>query len=187
MKYGDSEPISVSFMRPGVRIWDKEFLEKMIKFLKKYQLLDNEVSNERCFAEFILEVEQAYRVFLEEIKDLPIIMKCRVKGDGDSHFGGQECAEFAKTLRHFSEKYLKSTNFKHGYQVVSSNFNQNSNVDSFESIYDFISRVRDLARTGEQIAKEIEVKVHQEYVSLGKDHTLDALKEAGYNFDNISL
>ena len=35
--------------------------------------------------------------------------------------------------------------------------------------------------------KEIEAKVYQEYVSLGKDHTLDALKAAGYNFDNVSL
>lgn len=188
MDYDVNEEIGVSFLKPGVHLWNKAFLENMISFLKKYQSLNNETSNERCFTEFALEVEQAYRIFLKKINDLPIMMKCRVKGDDKAHFGGQECAELVRALRMSTEKYLKSTNFKNDKQSVSnSENNELSDKNVFHGIYDFVSKVRDFARVDEKVAKEIEAKVYQEYVSLGKDHTLDALKEAGYNFDNVSL
>ena len=40
------------------------------------------------------------------IKDLKIIMNCRVKGNTKSHFGGQECAEFADSIQKYCSKYL---------------------------------------------------------------------------------
>ncbi len=188
MSYDINEEFNVSFLKPGVHLWNKAFLENMIKFLKKYQTSNNEISEERCFTEYLLEIEQAYSAFLKKINDLPIMMKCRVKGDDKAHFGGQECAELVRAMRTSSEKYLMSTNFKDNNEIVNEKEKADSNKEPIiRGIYDLASKVRDLARTDENAAKEIEAKVHQEYVSLGKDHTLDALKEAGYSFDNVSL
>lgn len=181
--------LKISYIKPGMHLWDKVFLENTISSLKKYQSDGNDVSKERCFTEFLLEIEQAYRVFLKKISDLPMIMKCRVKGDNKAHFGGQECAELVRALRASSEKYLKSTSFKSKNENnnTGSSYQNNDficNDHGVCSIYTFAANVKNMAREDERKAKETEAKVYQEYVSLGKDHTLDALKQAGYTFGN---
>lgn len=182
------ETLDVPFMKRSSHVWDKRFLEGIINFLKEYQSFGKEVSHERCFTELLLEIEQAYRIFLRKINDLPMMMKCRVKGDDSAHFGGQECGELVRAIRTSLEKYLRSTNFQDEAKCVNNVANGNLNNEPvFYSIYELILKVREMARADEKVAKEIEAKVYQEYVSLGKDHTLDALKAAGYNFDNVSL
>lgn len=185
----DNEVFSVSFIKPGMNTWDKAFLENSISVLKKFQSHGSKISRERCFTEFLLELEQAYRVFLKKINDLPMIMKCRVKGDSETHFGGQECAELATSLRASAEKYLRSTRFK------KSSANQNDanphaetlgglHIDSSNcNVYDFALIIKNMAKKDEKKAKEIEAKVYQEYVSYGKDYTLVALKNSGYTFN----
>ena len=44
--------------------------------------------------------------------------------------------------------------------------------------------IRNLARSDEKYAKNVETKVYNDYLSLGKDYTLFELKKAGYSFDN---
>lgn len=182
------EALDTSFIKRSSRVWDKRFLEGIINLLKEYQSFGKEASQERCFTELVLEVEQAYRVFLRKINDLPMMMKCRVKGDDKAHFGGQECGELVRAVRTSTEKYLRSTNFQDEIKGVQDVKNEGFNSEPvFYSIYELVLKLRDMARADEKVAKEIEAKVYQEYVSLGKDHTLDALKAAGYNFDNVSL
>lgn len=191
-----SDELSITFIKHGTHLWDKSFLENTISVLKKYQSHGNEISNERCFTEFLLEFEQAYRVFLKKINDLPMMMKCRVKGDNQAHFGGQECAELARSLRTSAERYLKSTYFKksgsdnniaqsHVGNTVD-NGPYNARCTAY-SVYDYISKIKNMAREDEKAAKEIEARVYQEYVSCGKDNTLDMLKQAGYTFNDFSI
>ena len=169
MNYNSNYSLDDFYIPQNTPIWNKNFLESMIAFLKKYKSVNDEIANKRPFTEFLLEIEEAYRLFLNKINDLPTIMKCRVKGDDNAHFGGQECADFAKSLRISAEKYLKSTNLK---------------KDNTNKSYDFALKIRDKARTDEQTAKNIEYEVYNEYLSLGKDRTLDALKKEGYLFQN---
>ena len=185
--------LSVSFIKPDMHLWDKLFLENSINSLKNFQSGGDKIANERCFTEFLLEMEQSYRVFLKKINDLPMIMKCRVKGDNKAHFGGQECAELVVSLRASAEKYLKSTCFK---ETGTNNGNKSPYATAIGglhienghcSVHDFVSIVKNMAKEDEKNAKEIEAKVYQEYVSCGKDYTLVALKKAGYTFDSNKI
>ncbi len=175
MNYDINDGLNISFTSSDVHLWNKKFFENILASLKK---LNVEMPNERSFSEFLLEIEQSYRTFLRKINDLPMIMKCRVKGDDSSHFGGQECADFARSIRDSAEKYLQSTNFKNR-----KNDNINNN-DTSDNIYNFILNIRNLARSDEKYAKNVETKVYNDYLSLGKDYTLFELKKAGYSFDN---
>ncbi len=185
MNYDLNNCLRGSFVLPSTHLWNKDFIEDTIAFLRGCKSINNKISNERPFTEFLLEVEEAYRSFLKKINDLPMIMKCRVKGDNDAHFGGQECADFVRALRNSAEKYLKSTNFKkENIDAINSSQCDSSNVRALNGLYDFILKIRDRARIDEQVAKNIESEVYNDYLSLGKDHTLDALKSEGYTFNN---
>ena len=106
--------------------------------------------------------------FLGKIKDLKMIMNCRVKGDTASHFGGQECAEFADSIQKYCSKYLS-------FSAPTESFVEGS-------IEYLILQLRNKAREDEKYAWEVEKKVKESYLSLGVDNTLDILKESGYDF-----
>ena len=160
--------IETSFMDGGKRLWDKRIIDKILSELKSFQNLNLEESKERCLTELILEFEQAYRVFVSKIKDLPMIMNCRVKGDNDSHFGGIECAELMKSFRFSSEKYLKESAYS---------------ASVLEGTISYmISKIKNKAKEDEKYAWEIEKKIYSDYLSLGVDNTLEMLKSSGYKF-----
>ena len=160
--------IDTSFLDKGKYLWDKKVINKIFSELKDFQNQNFEESKERYFDELILEYDQAYRLFLEKIGDLPMIMSCRVKGDTDSHFGGLECAELMKSFRFSSDKYLKESAY--------------SSVTFEGSIAYVISKIREKAKQDEKYAWEIEKKVYRDYISLGVDNTLEILKSSGYKF-----
>ncbi len=159
----------ISFLDMGKYLWDKRVIKKMFSEFKNFQNLDIEEAKERCFTELMLEFQQAYRIFLRKIGDLPMIMNCRTKGDSDSHFGGLECAEFMKSFRFSAEKYLRESSYL--------------SVTSEGTIAYAISKIREKAKKDEKYAWDFEKKVHQDYISLGIDNTLEMLKNSGYKFN----
>ena len=162
--------IEISFLDKGRYLWDKRVIKKMFGELEIFQNQDTEESKERCFTELILEFQQAYRLFLRKIGDLPMLMNWRVKGDVDSHFGGLECAELMKSFRFSANKYLRVSAY--------------SSLVSEGTISYVISKIRDKAKEDEKQARDIEKKIHREYTSLGVDNTIEMLKSSGYKFNN---
>ncbi len=161
--------IETSFLNKEKYLWDRRVIKKMFNELESFQKNDFEESKERCFAELMLEFQQAYRLFLRKIGDLPMIMSCRVKGDSDSHFGGLECAELMKSFRFSSEKYLKQSAY--------------SQLSSEGTIAYMALKIRDKAKEDEKYAWDFEKKLHQDYILLGIDNTLEILKKSGYKFN----
>lgn len=161
--------IETSFLDKGRYLWDKRVMKKILSELESFQSQEADESKERCFTEFILEIQQAYRLFLRKIDDLPMIMNCRVKGDSDSHFGGLECAELMKSLRFSADKYLRTSIYL--------------SIASEGTISYVVSKIRDKAKEDEKYAWDIEKKVYQDYTSFGIDNTLDMLRKSGYKFN----
>lgn len=160
--------IETTFLDSNRHLWDKRIANKMFSEFKNFQNLDLEESKERCLIELVLEFEQAYRLFLRKIEDLPMIMNCRVKGDSDSHFGGLECAELMRSFRFSCDKYLKESVY--------------ASVVLEGTIAYIISRIKEKAKEDEKYAWDIEKKVYRDYLSLGVDNTLEMLKSSGYKF-----
>lgn len=159
------------FLSQGQYLWNKNVIDKMFEMFNKFKSTSNNLVNERCFVEFLIEMEQAYRQFLSKIKELPMIMNCRAVGDSNSHFGGQECAELMRSFRLSSEKYLNRTSYK--------------DPALENSLYYVISQIRERAKKSEVIAREIETKLKNEYSSSGTDKTLNFINECGYCSANI--
>lgn len=157
-----------SFMKKGRRLWDKRLIEELFTSLEEFKNSDSEKSKERKFTEFFLEIKMAYNEFLQNIKDLPMIMNCRSKGDSESHFGGLECANFAKSFRKSSEKYLSGS-------LLNGNFEDGS-------IENLILEIRKQSCVDEEYAREFEKNTKQNYLNFGNDNTLDILKSSGYYF-----
>ena len=111
-----------------------------------------------------LEFEQAYKELIRNMKELPLIMNCRVKGDTASNFGGKQCACFVKSIRKSTEKYIKNT----------------SNFDC-QDIKEFVIKIRDKARKNEQYAWDFEKNSKQEYATLGIDNSLKIFQKSGHN------
>ncbi len=175
--------VNMSFLKGKSPLWNKCTMEKLLSVLEKIKNKNEEESKERCFTEFFLEIEQAYRIFLRKINDLPMIMNCRVKGDNKSHFGGQECAELMRAIRISSEKYLKETAYKNTKpDSPVNNYFSDLEEQRESTLYNLACKLKELAREQEQDALNIEAKVYQDYVSLGKDNTLEQLITAGYSF-----
>lgn len=158
--------LEINFLNGERHLWNNAIVKEMFRVLKQLKSRDDLASNERCFTEFLLEVEQAYRDFLCKIKELPMIMKCRTMGDQNSHFGGEEFAQLMKAFRFSSEKYLNQTAYK--------------DEKSKNSLYYVISKIRDRAKSDEKSAWEIERQTRKEYESSGNDGTMKVIERAGY-------
>ena len=159
--------LNINFLSKSKNLWNKSMMKDIFKMLRDFRDQKNSESEERCFTEFLLEIEQAYRNFLIEIRNLPLIMNCRVKGDETSHFGGEECAKFMKQIRSSSEKYLNLTEYK---DTVTEN-----------SMYNIILKIKEKASSDETNARSIEKEIKENYNSMGIDNTLDFIKKSGYS------
>ncbi len=156
------EFIEGNFLKKGKYLWDKNVLDKMFFKLKDFQ----KFYPERYFTEFILELEQANKKFLQSMRDIVLIMNCRAKGDDKSHFGGMECAEFMKDIVKACDKYLNSCT------------NINSQVEG--TIEFIIYQIKLKAKKDELFAREFEKETREKYISLGSDNSLEIFEKAGY-------
>ena len=77
-------------------LWDKLLIKKILKTLNDFK--NEEKNSGRNFTLFLIEIKMAYDEFLGSVKDLPMIMSCRARGDNDSKFGGEQCARFANSF-----------------------------------------------------------------------------------------
>lgn len=151
----------VSFLSTGGYLWDRKIYDKVFKSFNNFE--ENEVKEvkQEEFKILTLEFKMAHRKFLQEVQDLSFIVKCRNKGDNDSHFGGQECAEFAKNIRNSCEKYLS---------------NSKSKEIKEENLSYFIKQIRDKAKCDETYAWNFEKNTKQIYNIDGKDNTMNIFK-----------
>lgn len=159
--------LNINLLSKNKNLWNKSMIKDIFKMFRDFRNQGSSESKERCFVEFLIEIEQAYRNFLIEIRNLPMIMNCRVKGDEKSHFGGEECAKFMKQIRSSSEKYLNLTEHK---DSVTEN-----------SVYNIILKMKEKASSDEMIARRIEKEIKENYNSMGTDDTLNFIKKSGYD------
>lgn len=154
--------IEGNFLKKGKYLWSKNVIDKMFVELKNFQ----KFYPERCFIEFVLELEQANKKFLQSIKDIVLIMNCRAKGDDQNHFGGMECAEFMKDIVKACDKYL--------------NFCVNADVQKEGTIGFLVYQIRLKAKQDEIFAREFEKETKESYISLGIDKSLEIFEKSGY-------
>ncbi len=164
--------IDSHFLELGKYIWEKDILNQIFKNIKTLKNQGIPEINERCFLELELELTSAVRTFLEKISELPLISKCRVKGDSKSKFGGAECASLAKSIRASCEKYMKETEYKQ---------------DEEGTLLNFISSIRNKAKDDELIAMGIEKSLRNNYKESGKDNSLLYIQKYGYDFNNLNF
>ena len=159
--------VDTGFLNKGKYLWYQKVIAGMFKKLEEFKSYELKESEEKCFDVFLQDMRKAQNVFLTKINDLPLIMKCRTMCDDDSHFGGQECAEYMEDIRKICEKYLKDSEFSDN--IVEG------------SIASAIMSIRAKARQDELAAWEIENKNIKAYEISGKDNSLEIFKSAGYD------
>lgn len=164
--------IDSQFLQFGKNIWEKSILNQIFKTIKILKNQEIPEIKERCFLEFELELTSAVRHFLEKISNLPLISKCRVKGDNTGKFGGSECASLAKSIRASCERYMKKTQYQENFEG---------------SIFDFVSSVRNKAKDDELTAASIEKNLRSTYKESGKDDSLLYIQKYGYDFNNLNF
>ena len=163
--------IDTAFLKKDLRLWDKRGLNIIFEKFQEFSNQEVAESQDRCFVRYLLELEQANRLFLRRVKELPMIMKCRTKGDDTSRFGGQECAEFMKAIRDASDKYLNESEY--------------ADASIENTIGDFATKIRNKARSDEKYAWDFEKTTKQEYLTWGKDNTLEIFKKAAYDLSAL--
>ncbi len=156
----------LTFLVSEKKLWEKKVFEKIEECISIFKERDNPESKEDCFKIFCLDFESAKYNFMNKIRDIQLIMKCRTKADNNSKFGGQQCAEFMQDIQAACNKYLNTT-------VYSDNNSGNSQMYVIKS-------VRDMAKSSEIEAWEFENKARDIYASTGKDITLDIIKQTMY-------
>ena len=165
-------PTDTTFFNSGIPIWHKNSITDILRQISTFKNTNSEQAKERCFVEFEIEVEQAIRWFLEEIKSLKLIIKCRTKADDNQHFGGYECAKLAKKLRRYGEKYLHETS---------------SENKSDSPVRNFISELTAKAKAEEMQAMNTEKELSNQYNANGYDGTMAKLQEFGYSQENLEI
>ena len=151
-----------SFLDKFNYLWEKGFWDNLLKWFQEQTENNIEESQERCFVELKLEFDQAYRKLESDIRELPMIMNCRTKGDSTSNFGGKQCARFASSIRKSAEKYIKHSACSNG-----------------KGVKGFIVKIRDKARQNEEFAWEFEKKAKENYSVLGVDNSLKIFEKSG--------
>ena len=191
--------MDVSFLKDNKKhLWYKKVFDSMLASLDEFKNNNCEEAREDCFKKMLLEFCQYRNGFIKDIKDLPLIMKCRVKNDNDKYFGGHQCGKFMDGIIHSckiylsTSSYLENSNFGHvnqdDYNKYSSirklnmNINEESSENEGESLSDAVKTIKDKAVSDRNFAKNFEYETKKVYLSTGQDNTLDILKNSGYNF-----
>ena len=164
--------IDSNFLENGSYMGSKKIIKNLLQELNAFKKQQFEESQERCFIELDLEIRQAIRTLIQKLKDLPLIVKCRTKGDETEHFAGKEYAEFLRSLKISCDKYLNSTIYKE---------------NTAGSISFLINKVRHKSLSEEHVAREIEKNLKNEYLSSGVDSTLNQIAKDGYNLNNLNF
>lgn len=162
--------IDISILSKGSHLWNKEVMDGILFLIQEFKNRRTEQSHDKAFQKFHLELNMSNSNFIKKIRDLPLIMKCRTKFDNSSHFGGQECAEFMKSVGNICDNYINSSLFA---------------SDTSESSIPFMVRkIRERATSDEAFAWSFEQKAKKEYMSTGKDITLSIFDGSGYTFQS---
>lgn len=148
-------------------LWDKNVIEGLLERFNRYRSSQTSINSDRCFIEFVLELDQSYSTFLQDMRDLPMIINCRATGNTTSCFGGNICANLMKNFNNIAKKYLNSDSCS-----------QTSHGDVIRQI---AVAIRDKSHEDEKYAWELEESVKKEYLSSGVDKTLNIFRKAGYN------
>lgn len=158
--------LDLTFLDTIQRLWNKESLDKLDKCLVVFREDGGDDGTEECFINFCSDFAMARNKFINNMKDLSLIMKCRAKADSDSKFGGQQCAEFMKDIQIACDKYINTTIY--------------SRDNNKSLISQVISKVRDVANKDEKYAWDFESKARRTYLEKGIDITTEILKGSDY-------
>lgn len=158
--------IDLSFLIAPQHLWDKKIIDKLDFSIKSFRESKMEESDEECFLTFCLDFQGAKSDFINKLRDLSMLMKCRTKADTNSNFGGQQCASFVDTIKTISDKYLNSSIY----------FKETSAL----SIPYMIKGLRKKAEEDKPYALEFEEKTKMTYLSTGKDNTLEIFNNSGW-------
>lgn len=162
----------LTFLDSQKKLWEKDILQKIEQCIYVFKENGGDEATEDCFNEFCLNFDSAKYNFINKIRDIRLIMKCRTKADDDSKFGGQQCAEFMHDIQNACNKYLNATIY---YE---------SNYET--SPVNVIRKMRNMAEASERKAWEFEDRARQTYASSGKDITLDIINETIYTEINTN-
>lgn len=153
-------------------LWDKKILGKIRECISAIKENGGDEANEDCLQIFFLDFEQAQSNFINKIRSLPLIMKCRTKADSESNFGGRQCAEFMKEIERACDKYFNMSIYSNSAKDTS-------------PVY-IVKKIKSMAYRSETNAWEFEDRTRQEYLNTGKDNTLEIFRKAGYNDSDLT-
>ncbi len=154
------------FFDRGKYVWSKAVLEGLFSNLEQMEKSNKPAASERCFVKFHLELERAYNDFLQDLKDLPLIINCRAKGNSTSHFGGSTCLKLINSFVASADKYLSE-----------SKYSQDLTYGSPASI---AKALKEKSVESINYARQFESKANSDYNTLGIDNTLKIFRESGY-------
>ncbi len=137
-------------------LWNEKIWDQLLSFISEYKETHDlgEGLNNLLFM-----FSEAHRKFKREVKDLSLIMKCRVKGDNDDHFGGRECANFMIDVKDACDKYLMQSEFLDDMR--------NKNLEKL------VKQIRSKAIEDAKVAMRFEEETKQNYLIYGTDNTMD--------------
>ena len=161
--------VDISYIDIGY-IWSQDFMDAFLNMLNHFEIEKCKESQEKLFINMKIEIVNAYRELQGKIKDLPLIMKCRVKCDKDSNFGGQQCFIFASKVEHSITKYLNESKF-----IDADNIQDGTLASA-------LKQVKDKADNDRSYASNFEKETKQKYLNSNKDNTLDIFIKSGYKF-----
>lgn len=164
----NSNKFDISYIDIGY-VWSREFMDSFMSTLNRFEEENREKTAEKIFVDMKIEIINAYREFQTKIKDLPLIMKCRVKCDKDSNFGGLQCATFASKMEYSITKYINNFDFA---DIV--------NIQEDSLVYG-LKQIKDKAHNDKIYAYDCEKETKEKYLTLGRDDTLEIFKKSGYN------
>ncbi len=158
--------MNTTFIDSPSYFWSVEILTELTEFMDDLKESDCQEVHERSFELFDISLVQAINEFLKNMKELKLIMNCRVKGDDDSHFGGEECARFMTKIMDACTVYLNTSKFLSGNR---------------EGDLGYVIRgIREKARKDRVRAIDFEKSARTLYMAEGVDKTEDIFKESGY-------
>ena len=147
-------------------LWNKDCISDMFKVLKNFQ----QISPSRSLTELIIELEMAHNKFVQDIKDLPVIMNCRTKTSTDSHFGGLQCINFMESIVRACDKYLN----------IQTDIKPSNNTFEDGSLNQIIYQTKLKAKHCRTFAREIENTNKSTYNNSGIDNSAEIFRSAGY-------
>ncbi|MBR2579178.1 MAG: hypothetical protein IKE41_03490 [Clostridia bacterium] len=141
-------------------------MSEFVEFMDDLKESDDQEVHERGFELFDISLSKAVNEFLKDMRDLKLIMNCRVKGDDNAHFGGEECARFMTKIMDACAVYLRTSKFLDGNR---------------EGDLGYVIRgIREKARKDRAHAIDFEKSARTLYLSEGVDKTEEIFRESGY-------